>query len=265
MDLRGSDRPRPVLPYVECHIVENINQESNRCGHFSPLAGPQEADPVAFERDMRQLASRFANIKNIRLMGGEPTLHPKLELFVEAARAAFPNADLRIVTNGLRLKIMHEGFWETCRRANVELDLSLYPVMDKAFPTLEQLCEQKGIKLNVVRQTSFMAFVNPKGDSNPAESMTYCRKMFYCPFLKNSRLHVCALPAVIGYYNDRFGQSIPGDAGIDIFDTALDGHQILERLQTPVATCRFCSCSWSSHPWERASNPSVKDYETASS
>jgi hypothetical protein len=65
----------------------------------------------------------------------------------------------------------------------------------------------------------------------------------------------------VSYYNEKFDRSIPRDAGIDIFDPALDGHQILDRLNTPVATCRFCACSLSAHPWKSVRNPKVENYD----
>jgi hypothetical protein len=262
-DLCRPDRPKPGLRHVQYHLVEHCNLDCKRCGHFSPLAAHHEADPEEFERDMRQLATRFANIEKIHLVGGEPTLHPKPEAFVDAAYTVFPKSDLRINTNGIRLKIMRDGFWDACRRANVTLEVSLYPVMEKAYPALEVLCERHRVKLALNHKQSFHAWINPRGDSDPARAMAYCRSMFYCPFLKNSRLYVCNLPATIDYYNDRFGRSIPGDAGIDIYDPALDGHQILEKLHTPVETCRFCSCAIKHHPWERAPQPRVEDYEAS--
>ena len=255
----------PILRNMEYHLVEHCNLSCKRCGHFSPLAQPEEADPEDFKRDLRQLATRFSNIQRIRLMGGEPTLHSNPMAFVDAAHDVFPNADLRIATNGTRLKAMPEEFWAACRRANVTLDLSLYPVMDKAGPGIEELCSQHGVKLKVFRKHSFFSWINARGDSDPVRAMANCRSHHYCPFLKNSRLYVCVLPAVVGYYNKHFGQSIPDDPGIDIYDPALDGEQIIRRLNTPVETCRFCACAWPMHPWENEPDARIEDYHVHNS
>jgi molybdenum cofactor biosynthesis enzyme MoaA len=88
--------PRPVRRYVEYHLVEHCNLTCNRCAHFSPLAEPAVSNPNSFARDLRQLATHFSNINQIRLLGGEPLLHPTPEAFVDAAHTAFPNTDLRI-------------------------------------------------------------------------------------------------------------------------------------------------------------------------
>jgi 4Fe-4S single cluster domain len=262
-ELNQVNDPLPVLRYVEYHLVEHCNLTCNRCSHFSPLAEPTVSNPNSFARDLRQLARHFSNINQIRLLGGEPLLHPTPEAFVDAARTAFPSTDLRIVTNGTRLKAMGNSFWDACRRAHVTLDLSLYPVMEKACTQLEDLCKRERVNLNVNRNYSFMAGGNPKGDSDPVRSMAYCRSWSYCPFLKDSRLYVCRLPATVHYFNKKFGRSIIADPGIDIFDPSLDGDEILRRLDTPVETCRFCSCQYKSHRWERIRAHQAEDYEVS--
>ena len=108
-----------------------------------------------------------------------------------------------------------------------------------------------------------MAGINPQGDSDPVKSMAYCRKFFYCPFLKDSRLYVCGFPATLHYFNDQFNRAIPDDPGIDIFDPELDGHRILQLLRTPVETCRFCSCLYEEHPWKSVRVHQAEEYEVS--
>jgi hypothetical protein len=249
------------LPYIEYHLVEHCNLNCNRCGHFSPLAPRTDSDPAAFERDLRQLATHFSTIAEIRLMGGEPLLHPTPEAFVDAARRVFPDTDLRIVTNGTLLKAMKKGFWDACRHARVTLDFSVYAIMEASVSELARLCAARGVRLEPTRKKKFVAFLNPNGDSDPQRSFAYCRSYFYCPFLANSRLYVCSLPATVQYFNAAFNRAIPNDPGIDIFDPALDGHLILEKLETPVETCRSCACRYSAHPWERIQTDRAGDYE----
>jgi hypothetical protein len=252
---------RPVLANLEYHVVEHCNLTCKRCGHFSPIAPPAFSDPDAFARDIQQLATHFSTITRIRLLGGEPLLHPEPEAFVSAVRRVFPTTDIRIVTNGTRLKGMPERFWMECRRAGASLDWSLYPIMETARTEIERLCARQGVTLNVNRTTSFLAGINPRGDSDPQQAMDYCRSQFYCPFLGKSKLYVCALPPTAHYYNEKFGRSIPDDPGIDIYDPRLDGTTILKLLETPIETCRYCACQYESHRWERITLHRAEDYE----
>jgi hypothetical protein len=241
---------RPVMPYVEYHLVEHCNLSCKGCGHFSPLAAPAFADPHSFRRDMTQLSKLFVNVDMIRLLGGEPLLHPTPEAFVEIAREIFPATSLWIVTNGTRLKAMPARFWDACRKANVKLQLSLYPPMEKSLGAMQELCSSNAVPLDILRVSTFFLGANIRGDSDPQAAMKYCRSMFYCPFLKDSRLYVCPIPANVHYFNKKFGTSVAEAAGIDIFDRAIDGRKILELLDTPVETCRFCSCDWTRIPWQ---------------
>jgi len=252
---------RPVLPYIEYHLVEHCNLTCSRCGHFSPLAPEGFSDPAVFERDLRQLARHFSTITMIRLMGGEPLLHPTPEAFVTVARQVFPRADLRIVTNGTLLKSMKAPFWEACRRDRVTLDMSVYPVVGAAVPDLEGLCATHGVALAARTVNTFWAALNPHGDSDPHRALAYCRSLFYCPFLSDGRLHVCSLPPTVKYYNEAFSRAIPADPGIDIFDPALDGRGILAALNTPVETCRFCALRYSEHPWEATRQSRPEDFD----
>jgi hypothetical protein len=119
---------------------------------------------------------------------------------------------------------MRERFWTACREANVTLDLSLYPAMQGARHQLEQLCTDHGAALNVVVRNTFLAGLNARGDSDPVQTMKYCRSQCCCPYLSDSRLYVYALPATAKYSIDGSIRAIPDDPGIDIFDPTLNGN-----------------------------------------
>jgi hypothetical protein len=241
---------RPHLRYLELHLAEHCNLSCRRCGHFSPLAPASFAEPDRVERDLERLAQHFENIGTLRLMGGEPLLHPTPQRFATIARRVFPNTNLRLVTNGLLLKKMPDAFWDDCRRARLVLDVSVYPLLEKSLPDVLRLCAEREVAVATTRTNSFFSWVNPRGDSEPTEAFAYCRKHYDCPLLHDSRLYVCSMPTTIGYYNRHFDRAIPSDDGIDIFAPDIDGATILARLETPIATCRFCSCHYVTHPWE---------------
>ena len=185
-------------------------------------------------------------------MGGEPLLHPTPDAFILVAREIFPVADIRFVTNGLLLNKASAAFWEACRQAQVTLNISVYAVLENTASDVLEFCSQQKVRVEARHKRTFSAQINPRGDSDPALSFDYCRSLYYCPFLFNSRLYVCALPPTVQYYNEKFGQSIPGDPGIDFYDPQLDGKKILKLLETPIETCRFCAVAYTQYAWERS-------------
>lgn len=259
----ATDASRPTLSYVELHVVEHCNLTCNRCGHFSPVAPERFTALDAYERDIARLAQLFENVEEVRLMGGEPLLHPEVHRFAEVTRAHLPRTNLRIATNGTRLKSMPPAFWDVCRRTNVFIDVSIYPITEKAAAGIDALCAEQGVGVELTSRPQFLAGLNPRGDSDPAAAMAYCRSHFYNPFLADGRLHVCSLPVTARYFNDHFGRDLPLAAGIDIHDPGVDGAAILQYLETPVDTCRHCTCEYEWHEWKPITIHRASDYETA--
>jgi ABC-2 type transport system ATP-binding protein len=75
---------------------------------------PTFTDLEQYTKDIRTLSKKLA-IRTIRLMGGEPLLHPRVNDFMRVTREAYPHSKIFIVTNGLLLLKMLNDFWETLR------------------------------------------------------------------------------------------------------------------------------------------------------
>ncbi len=118
---------RPELAYLELHLTDHCNLNCKGCSHFCPLAPPQYADLSGYKSDMHRISQLFRNIRTIRLMGGEPLLHPDPASFVRATRAVFPQARIRFVTNGILLPKASQAFWDACRDTGATIDMTVYP------------------------------------------------------------------------------------------------------------------------------------------
>lgn len=249
----------PVLDYIETHLVDHCNLNCKGCSHFCNLAQKKFADVDDMKRSFVQLSKLFSNIKVIRLMGGEPLLHPEINKIMVDVRNNFPKSEIKIATNGFLLKTMSEDFWETCRKNNIILDFSKYPPVKDIWNDLLSLCQRKGVKIGIINVADeFFAFHNSKGDSIPKQALSVCRKLSYCPLLKDSKIYICAKSAYIHYYNDYFSTNIPGDNGVEIFKTS--GRQILKFLKEPVKTCAWCSVNWRKFPWAK-SEKEINEWE----
>lgn len=54
---------------------------------------------------MKRLSS-ITEVNTLRLMGGEPLLHPKMVEFFIIARSFFPSSEIVLVSNGTLLKTL---------------------------------------------------------------------------------------------------------------------------------------------------------------
>lgn len=243
---------RRELPYLEMHLVDHCNLLCRGCAHFSSLAPPSFGDLAQFSADLRRLAELFRNVRRLRLMGGEPLLHPQAAEFIAVGRECFPKSNLRFVTNGTLLASAPARFWVVCRDARAVIDLTVYPSFEARRDEWRRLCARERVALNDSPPlNSFHAHMNLKGNTPPQRSFRSCRSRFYCPFLQAGRLHPCGLPALAHHFNAKFGANVSGDEGIDLHAPGLTARKILRRLDRPVPTCAWCSETPSPFPWAR--------------
>ena len=154
------------LRYFEVHLTEHCNLNCASCAHFSPLADETFADIKIFERDINRISEIFhKNVGKIKVMGGEPLLHPKLLKFVYITRKAFPNpsTSIDIVTNGLLLLKQEEIFWKTCKDNNVRVSVTKYPI-NLDFEKMVQTAKRYGVLFN------FDGTLRDSADKDPVSS-----------------------------------------------------------------------------------------------
>lgn len=244
---------KPELPYLELHLTDHCNLNCKGCGHFCPIAPPSYADLKLFEQDMRRLRGLFCNISTIRLMGGEPLLHPQAASFIEITRIFFPLAEIKFVTNGILLPGAPDVFWTICRDTHTTIDWTIYPPLRTRVEELRSLCASRNVCLNHCYVELFQAGMNLLGNSDESLAFSKCRSVYYCPFLQNGHLYPCSQPALVHYFNKRFNYNIPTDGGIDIHSHSLSGRKVLQLLSRPVPACKYCSYDYVSFPWVKSS------------
>lgn len=241
---------KPILGYFETHLVDHCNMNCRRCAHFSCLAEPSFADIESFKKDLSRLCELFANVRVIRLMGGEPLLHGQVVGFMRAAREAFPKARIHLVSNGLLADRMEKEFWESCHALDVIFQVTVYPPLGEwRLERIRAICRAEKVRLELSFTDEFAAWLNRDGDSPLAETFKECRKAIYCPLLKEGRLFTCATAAFVGFFNKRFGSHYPVDTGIDLYETGLTGRDVLKRLEQPIPFCRYCARVKEPKPW----------------
>lgn len=69
------------MDYFEIHLVEHCNLKCKACDNYSSIAEEEYLDIENFENDMKRMRELFSGIQLIRLLGGEPLLHPNLISF----------------------------------------------------------------------------------------------------------------------------------------------------------------------------------------
>ena len=128
----GISRPEPVplrpprpLNRLELHVTHACNLTCDSCCHYSNHGHRGNLDPALADRWMAAWRDRVA-VAEFNLLGGEPTIHPRLPEFVTLVRRHWPAAYIRIITNGFFLH-RHPDLPATLAAAgNAEIALSVH-------------------------------------------------------------------------------------------------------------------------------------------
>ena len=121
---------KPRLKYAEVYITNVCNYSCTHCQSLNNFAFKGHQLWRDFEREYRSLSDQV-DIDQIQIIGGEPTLNPDFENWVNGISKLWPNSKLQIATNGSRLDkltkdiyqvlLKHKGtLWITCH------DIQLY-------------------------------------------------------------------------------------------------------------------------------------------
>lgn len=238
------------LPKIEVQIVDQCNLNCRGCSHFCGIADRVFYDLSQFEKDMNRLSRLFKKINKIKLLGGEPLLHPELISFIRIARDYFPLSDIVVVTNGILLPKVEPVFWLVCKETNTAIEMSVYPPLRNKVSYYRELAKQNGVAFKSSKiKWFFTARINPEGDSDMKKAFNACRNNYFVPFLKDGALYSCAISYAVRYYNKRFDKNIVESAGLDIYKST--SREIIDYLSMPIETCKWCAeCSpefsWSS-------------------
>lgn len=139
-----------MVRLVEYHVVDHCNLNCRGCAHFAPVGGERFASVDEFTRSLTSLA-RIQTVTSVRLMGGEPLLHPKLFEFTHAARVILGNnADVRVMTNGILLDKLMANIVHNLTKDRVTLEVTRYPLPDARYDEAIRLIRAFGVIVNVV-------------------------------------------------------------------------------------------------------------------
>jgi GTP 3',8-cyclase len=226
------------IPGVEINAVMHCNLACAGCSHASPLAAPWLAEPTAVCRDLTAL-SRIASIGEVRVVGGEPLLHPELTELLQAVRSSCPGSLIRVITNGTRLDhsdLAWLGYTD-------EVYVSVYPrarVSGQAAERLRSRAEAHGIQVAVNRFTHFRPVVprRPLTDEETAAVFETCQvaHSWSCHTVQEGYVYLCPMTV-----------PMPGSVSLHASACAIEPIDSLPvRLRdflgrtTPLPECRSC-------------------------
>lgn len=232
------------IPHLETDITTACQLSCVACNHHVPLwraKGPFHADPRQVERDLTHL-STFLHANVWGALGGEPLLSKHLPDILHIVRASGICDTIEVWTNGLRLAVQTESFW------NAPFDvivLSVYPGKHDAASMLQiqNLCEHHGKTLSLRDETTNPNF-RTLLESTPTGPVETRRKFERCFFRHFSRVvnngvfyTCCCAPHMPGLVQ---GRDFEAD-GVRVEGLTEEGLRAYLARTEPLGACNLCA------------------------
>lgn len=234
-----------ISPVVEFYITNVCNLACRGCNRFNNynFKGHQYWDDWAAEYE--KWSTRL-DLPNITIIGGEPTLHPELEVWASNLRRLWPNSEIMIQTNGTYQRPEHLLFWEKYR---VGFGLSLHDTSTADELTSKWKNYAGAFDAFLFHDCSIIEkekhWVVHNSNVNLAFS---CCDMKYDHTMFNGKLFKCPTMAVLPEFQKQFDLKLDNEqqALLDSYRplTAdceeIELQNFLENKNSPISQCSFC-------------------------
>lgn len=231
----------------EVHLVDHCNLNCKGCSHFSPVSEKKFLDVEAYKRDMVRLSELLSSkdVRRIRLLGGEPLLHPNAISIIKLTHDSFPDTYVELVTNGLLLMNQSEEFWRICKETKTRIIVTRYPIpIDTS--RIEKKAEVEGVSLLVGPTHKFKSFkklvFDLKGRQWSYLSHLFCFNYGYTCQLKDGKFYPCSIAAYFPNFAKHFNLEIPEvrDNYLDIY-SGISKENFYDIMTKRIPQCRYCN------------------------
>jgi organic radical activating enzyme len=235
---------RILTEALEINAVWHCNISCKSCSHGSPeMPRDRFADPAKVANDLRTL-SAWMRVEHVRVLGGEPLLHPDIEGLLAAVRTAGITDTVRVLTNGLRLHRQTATFW----RAVDELHVSVYPNTSRLIDTYRELilrrAAQAGTRVIFKFFDHFRVSFRPDDDDDELTQLIYatCQigNRWRCLTVEDGMLYRCPQSVLLAQ-DSKAGRTSDGIRINDVQGTS-ELHAWITR-PTPLLSCSSCTGS----------------------
>lgn len=212
-------------------------------------------EPETLERDLDNL-KKLVHFDMVCAVGGEPTLHPKLETHLDVMRKSGIADKVAIVTNGSRLTELPESVF---KKIDI-LRLSMYgKIHPGTYPLASALSEVVGFELEAWDYPEFYKQLKSKPDDG-VESFARCEWKSDCYTIHEGRFYLCPQSAFMP--RDIRG---PKEDGILIDDLREEEFAAYLNRKEPFEACKHC-CAGDKikAPWREAKKQDWREASTAS-
>lgn len=228
-------RPSQIeLLGLELNAVTHCNLSCVGCSHGSPVAQQSFVDPAEVRRDLATLA-HVIHVREFRVVGGEPLLHPNLPQVLAEIRSSGIADTVRLISNGILMGRVALDWLPLVD----EVHISSYPTKARAVLSTERLVHEArrfGVRVLLKEYKHFRAMLptHPLSDDETSKVFRTCQQAhaWSCHVVTAGRLYICQAGLQAGG-RDSYCELEP------IVGLRTRIEQLLQRT-LPIAQCKQC-------------------------
>lgn len=256
---------KPSLHYIEVPITEECNLNCKGCLFTCNLSG--NIGHVSFEqvkKDADRMCQLFYDVPWIRILGGEPLMHPDIIEILDGYREKFPDSEIDVCTNGLLIPKMKEEFWECMKKNNITIHVSGYKPTRSMINKIDEVIKKHDMPYVILNRDKFLKYYTLKPENDMRKSYEKCIASG-CYELYCGKMSTCSGVIAFEKLNNMFGCKYKvreNEDWIDIHNENLDGFAVKEFLERPSYCCKYCDFDRiEEFEWDYASiNPDISEH-----
>lgn len=250
---------------LEYHLVDSCNLKCAGCSHYSSLLNKLTYTKLEdIITDLTLLKNKIGdNLAVLRLLGGEPLLHPQICECLTEIRNIFQKTNIIVVTNGLLLKKMSEEFYNICSKSKIQISITDYGLfnVEEILNKLKSL----GINTTVYRNSSknlTWHYKHIRLTECKIDCLSKCIYKNICNNYRNGKIYLCPHIAYINFFNDYFGKNITlDDTDYISLDEINSFDELVEKIKSakPNFCYKYCNYYDKTHPEKGQWHTTKKD------
>lgn len=258
-------KEKPTLPYFEVPITDKCNLNCKGCLFAcNAIKNNEHVEYEQLEKDARRMAELFCDIPWIRILGGEPLMHPRIMDVLRLYREVFPESEIDLCTNGLLIPKMPQEFWECLKAERITVHVSGYKPTYHMLDEIDRILRSNGLEYTVLKRETFLKYYTMEPDNAMEENYINCIASS-CREVYRGRLLKCSAVIAFEKFNEQFGtqyQTKEKEDWFNLYDAGMDAWKMKEILDHGSGICKYCDVEhMQEFEWDYAgSDASVTDY-----
>lgn len=254
------DATKPIIHHLEVHAADGCNLNCKGCLHFSNLYHQDDLPDVDVSLQTIEEIGKHCEIFQLRILGGEPLLNPKLEKFLLRLREILPDSDIAVISNGILIPRMKKSLYQTMKEKYIGFNLTLYAPTLKMKDRIYNTLEENGVAYgsHEAMTDKFEKFLLTHPQETDTQPYTTCEPRGIL-IIKDRHIYKCPIEAYIGKFYQRFQLCLQKVDGLEVNNIDNWDKVVYDLYTKPGDMCRYCSEKSEFFEWGNG-NPTPKDW-----